>query len=574
MIRWKPILIRLSFLAVILGCIHFGTAPLLSLILRSTVQMITGSKLEIDNLDASPFQTRLSSGRVRLGHPKKEMENLFDYAQSEFQLDKASLLRKKFIVTKGTITGLEFGSGRIDSGKLPDNKVSSPTNDYFSSLGKKAATGLGNLLNQRFEENFELVQCAREVLDRWPAEYEQLLVRGKQLEKQIREIRDLAEEFKQNPLNSLRDFPKIEKSVRDVVYIRKEIDSVRTHLTDYRTQILQDRDNIMAAKERDLARIKEIKSDKRLNGRSLSQLLVGDTQGKRVDQAIGWIKWMRKTFPNPKDSIRASRSRGETIRFAGQVDQPDLLVRIVELNGHGTMDQKPYTFTGTLAGLTTQPEVYGKPAYLQLDATGNVNFTIKGMIDRSQKVDHDRLILNVPDLKIAAQDLKLDDDVRLQMDRSQVQIDARIDLVGDDLTGQIKATQRDFNLQLNSDWNNDFANDMKQMLNEDLKSIREFEIVAKLSGTVAKPKWHLHSDLGPQISVAVQNTLVRGLEKKKTELLVKLNSKTDETMLKLAKLVEQQEAKIVAFLGEQSKELFQLETRVSSLLRGSGLRFR
>ena len=574
MIKWKTVIIRLSILGVIFAAIHLGTAPLISLILRSTVQMVTGSKLEIDELEASPFQTRMATGPVRLGHPGKELENLFDYKSSEIKLDQASLLRKKFIVTTGTIEGLEFGSGRLDSGKVEETESSSPANDYLSAIGNRAAKGLGSLLNQRFEENFETVSYAREILDRWPTEYETLLARGKKLENRIRDIRDIAKAFQDNPLNSLRDLPKVEQAFRDAALIRREIDSLRSKLSQHRVQVVVDRDNLLQAKQRDLDRIEEIKSEKRLNGRSLSQLLVGDTQGQRVDMAIDWIKWLRRTFPHPKKTIKASRGRGETIRFAGQVDQPDLLIRSVKLNGHGTMDQKPYTFTGTLAGVTTQPEIYGKPAFLQLTASGNVDFKVKGMIDRTGKIDHDRIVIEIPSLKIAAQNLKIDDGVRLQLDRSDVHLTARVDLIGDELSGQIKASQKGFNLQVNTDLKNGFARDMSAMLNEDLKTIQKFEVVAKLSGTVSDPHWHLHSDLGPQIGAAVQNTLVRGYEEKKAELIAKLNRETEKSLGEFSALVQKHENLINAFLSEKSKDLVQLQTRVSSLLRPDGLRFR
>lgn len=576
MIKWKFVIIRLCILAAFIGLLHFGTGPLLYWVIQTSVQTVSGSKLEMEDFNASPFQTRISSGKVRLGHPKKITENLFDFKDAELQFDQASLLRKKFIVTTGSVNGLEFGTGRSDSGKLEDDPSGQPSlvNDFLLATGKKAAHGFADLLNKRFEENFETVRYSREVIDRWPDEYEKLLQRGKGLEKRIREIRDLADSFKANPLNTLRDVPKIEQSIQDAVRIRSELSSIRNQLVQYRTQVLLDRDNILSAKRRDLARIQEIKTDKRLNGRSLSQLLIGDKQGQRVDLAISWVKWMRKTFPHPKKSIKASRSRGQTIRFEGQVDQPDLLIKSLAINGHGTVEEKPYTFTGTLAGITTQPEVYGKPAYLQLVAAGDIDFSVKGMIDRSRPVDHDRVIVNIPSLKVSAQDLELDDDVVLRLGKSQLQLDARIDLVGEELSGQIKVVQRDVQVSVDADLKNGFATEMKQMLNQDLESIRKFEVVARLSGSASKPQWHFHSDLGPQISQAINGTLARGYEKKKAELIAKLNGESEKALNKVADLIKTQEAKVLSFVGEKASDVFQLEERVSSLLKFGGLRFR
>lgn len=577
MIKWKFVIIRLSILVVLFCLIHFGTAPLVSFVLRSTVQMVTGSKLEIENLDASPFQTRMSAGHVRLGHPKKPLENLFDFEQAEIKLDQASLLRKKFIVTTGSVDGLRFGSGRTESGQIEkDSSPQKPSliNNLLTSAGRKVADGLTSLLTRRFEENFETLRVSQEVLDRWPQEYDALLARGKKLESEIREIRDLATRFSDNPLNTLRDLPKVEQGVRDSVRIRNELTAIHQKLGAYRNQIQLDRLNILGAKERDLARIQEIKNDKRLNGRSLSQLLVGDIQGKRVDQAISWVKWLRETFPHPKNSIKASRLRGQTIRFAGQIDQPDFLIQTLRVNGMGTFDQKPYTFTGTVAGVTTQPEIYGKPALLKLEADGDIQFSVSGMIDRSQPVDHDRIELNIPELRLAAQKLKIDDAIQLKLGKANLKIVARVDLIGEELSGQIKATQGGVDVAIDSELDGSFAQNLKSMLNEDLSVINSYEIVANLSGTLSDPKWELDSNLGPQIASAMHNTLERGYEQKKNELIAKLDQETERALGKVAALVKEHEADVLQFISEKSKDIFQLEERVTGLLRKTGLRFR
>ncbi|MEE2642455.1 MAG: TIGR03545 family protein [Planctomycetota bacterium] len=575
MIQWKFIVVRFSILAILLATLHFGSAPLLDYLLRCSVQSATGSRLEIEDLNASPFQTRVSTGPVRLGHPRKPLENLLDFERAEFKLDQAMLLRKKFIVTRGSVEGITFGSGRIESGQLEkaDAVPGSQVSNLLAEKGEQVTEGLVSLLTRRFEENFETVRYSAEVLDRWPDEYRKLADEAKRLEIRIRAVRDLAASFRDNPLNTLRDLPKIEQGFRNVDRLRNELAGIRNRVSRYRAQVLVDRKNILDAKERDLARIDEIRTDKRLNGRSLSQLLVGDQQGKRVDQAIAWVQWMRKTFPHPKKTFQATRSRGETIRFRGQQDPPDLLVQLLRLSGHGTLDRKPYTFTGTVQGLTTQPEIHGQPARLQLQAEGDLQFTLKGMIDRRGTVDHDRISIEIPDLVIAARNLKMDDSVQFRLGRGRLHVNARIDLVGDRISGQVKATQKDFDLGIESEHQNEFAAEIRTMLNEDLATIREYEVVARLSGTVGDPQWQLHSNLGPQIAKAMNGSMARGYQKKKKELVARLNHETDQALAKVAGLLREQEQKVLDLVNEKSRDVFRLQERVGSLLP-AGLRIR
>lgn len=576
MIKWKFILIRLSLLALIVAAIHYGTTPALEILIKTGVQMVTRSKLEMADFKISPFAGRISTGRVQLAHPDKPMENLLDLENSRLQFDLALLLRKKFTVTNGVINGFRIRTGRETSGQLEPAKAGGPSlvNDYLKAAGDRATRSLTSLLNRRFEENFETVRVSREVLTRWPREYGLLIQQGKQLEAKIKNIQRLVKEFQDNPLNSLRDLPRIEQGFRDADRIRQQIADLKTRVSRYRTQVLADRENILAAKDRDLARIQEIKTQRKLNGRTISQLIVGDQQGQRVDQAIAWVKWLRRTFPSPQDSLEAERSRGMNIRFAGQVDRPDFLVRSLKISGQGRMEGKDYSFTGTVAGLTTQPDIYGKPAYLKLLADGNVKYEIHGMIDRTGPVKHDRIIVRIPGMKIAGQTLDLDDAVKISLGRASLNLVARVDLVGDRLTGRVTATQSNVRVGIDSDLENDFAQQVKATLNQDLQTIRQFQIVAKLSGTVDKPRWELESNLGPQIATAVNRTLVKSYEGKKAELAARLDSETGKALEQISDILQRHEAKVTRYLTQQSRELLDLQTRVSSLLRANGLRFR
>jgi len=579
MIKWKFVFIRLFLLFGIFAAIHFGTSPLLKFGLVTVAEWVTGSKLEIGSLDASPFQTQIVVGKVHFADPKDPMKNLFDFSDAHLNFDQNELLHKRFIVTDGSLDGLQFGTERTTSGKVirpksAESAESSLINDYIANVGENVAGGLTDLLTRRFDENFETIQCSKDVFERWPQEYAALMQRGKKLELRIREVRDLSRSLQANPLNTLRDLPKVEQAVRDSTTIKSELKNLQQSLASYRNQILVDRNNILAAKNRDLARIDEIKNSKRLNGRSLSQLLVGDQNGQRVDLAISWIKWLRTTFPHPKKQLEANRSRGQTIRFPGIKDEPDMLVRSLRLNGIGTFENRPYEFTGQIAGLTHQPERYGKPAYLQFESTGDIQFSVKGMVDRSHSIDHDRIVIKIPSLKVSDQELKIDDKVQLSLSSSEVEIHARIELVGNELSGQVKAVQKQVGLTIATNIQNEFAGELKSMLNDDLKEIQGFQIVAKISGTPESPKWELNSNLGPQIANAFNSTISRGYEMKKTELVNRLNKEADRALMQVSQLLQSNEKVVSLFLKSQTSEIFQLENRVADLLKVRGLRFR
>ena len=101
----------------------------------------------------------------------------------------------------------------------------------------------------------------------------------------------------------------------------------------------------------------------------------------------------------------------------------------------------------------------------------------------------------------------------------------------------------------------------------------EYEVVARLSGTVGDPQWQLHSNLGPQIAKAMNGSMARGYQKKKKELVARLNIETDLALAKVAVLLREQEQKVLDLVNEKSRDVFRLQERVGSLLP-AGLRIR
>ena len=103
------------------------------------------------------------------------------------------------------------------------------------------------------EEEFESVRLARELAERWPAEYERLEV-------QVRTCRDSAERLHQllsRPLTipaNGQEFAALQQRWEDVKRLRGEIDDLRARLEQLPRQVVADRAAIQTALSQDRAR--------------------------------------------------------------------------------------------------------------------------------------------------------------------------------------------------------------------------------------------------------------------------------------------------------------------------------
>ncbi|MDB4755920.1 TIGR03545 family protein [Mariniblastus sp.] len=579
MIKWKYVMVRLAILVLFLTTIHYGSGPVLSWALTSTTEWLTGSKLEIDQLKASPFQTHLTVGRVALTSPGNPMENLLEFSNGHLRLDRNALFRKKVIITEGRLNEIRLGATRqvpSEVGEIPAPKPveSRLLNDRLEGMGEKIVGGMTSFLTKRFDENFETVRFSKEMMDRWRGEYQVLMGQAKKAEQRVREIRNLSLALRENPLNTLRDLPRIEQAVRDSQTIKVDLNQIKQALRRHRVQMAKDRGEIVSTKNRDLQRIREIQVSGKLNGQTLSQLMVGKIHGRRVDQAIGWIRWLRTHFPHPEKSLETLRDRGQTIRFPGIIEEPDFLVRNLSLGGYAEIDERSFEFTGALVGLTTQPRRYGKPTYLHLQSTGDIGFNLKGMVDRTGDINRDRIIFHIPALQIAEQTVDVDQRVGLRIGKTRLEIRGRIELAGEQLTGKVTTVQTGVSMEMLSALDGRMASDFIGTVNGELASLRKFETTAHLSGSLDRPSWKLSSDLGPQLAEVFNGTLAEVYASKKNLLRSKLNHQTEEVISELGNLLQAKETLLVEFLQTHGQEVLQLNERIGALMERTGLRFR
>ncbi|MEC9094819.1 MAG: hypothetical protein VX438_19070 [Planctomycetota bacterium] len=569
------ILIRVSLLLVLMGLLQFSYAPILSFVFCSAVHRVTGSPLEIKNLKASPFQTTLTTESMKLSYPKSSAENRLVIGQAKMELDWDSLLHKRLTLIQGRVDGLRLGTGSETGDKIAEGFFVKPklVNDLLRGTKNHVAAGLTFFLTRHFDGDLEMTRSAQEFRERWSHAHAQLFERGKEVEKQIRVVRDIVNSFANSPLNTLRDLPRIEKAIKRSKWLRSELFEIRRRVERHQTQLTRDRDQFISANEQDLARIQKTTMVSRLNGQALSQLLVGRQQEDQVAHALAWFQWMRQAFSGVLVSTRPAVRRGQTVQFQGQPQQPGFLVQALEITGHAMFANQEYPITGAMADFTTAPVAHGKPALLQLEVGGKHPLTLEGMVDRTSPSPHDRITISIPSIPIAAQDLQIDDSVQLKLGQSDLQVIATIELIGDRLSGEVKAVQTNLEISIAFEQEDLLATEVQSMINQQLKSIGSFEVVASLSGSLKEPKWQLQCDLGSQIAESINGPLAVHYDAMKNELAIQVNQESTQMIDATANLLGQ-EQKFLGYLREKSRDVFKLEKSVSQLLQTSGARFR
>jgi uncharacterized protein (TIGR03545 family) len=564
MIRWSYVIPRLVMLAAICLIIGFGLNPAVHYTLVFWGQSVTSAKVEIGNVDASLLGTRLCLRDLRIADPRRPMKNLVQAEEVSLDLEANALLRQRFIVQEGKISGLRIDTERTTSGKLD----SAGYLDWNLSAGNLPELSLewldqlAGVLQGRMEEEIgqlESVQLVNELIQRWPAEYERLEERIDSLKARIDRMRELfgagTGDLLQN-INAYRD------AVAELDAVQQELVALRTQIDGLPRRAFQDRDVVVAAGQRDALYIRQRIETFSVDADSLSQYLLGRELHDRVTTLTDWIGWARRNLAATDDSIEPARGRGLDMVFAGARRYPDFLVRRLAIDGEAEIGRKNFQFQGMVSGLTHQPKVHGKPAVVQIALTGPATVRMEVVVDRTGDTPHDQFVINCPNLTIPGRQIGREEQFALTVSPGSMHVWMSVDLRGDELSGRFLLKQDSVELhpQISAQ---SAAGHLAADLEAVLGKVQSLELAADLNGTLDDPRWQFQSNLGPQLAEGLNWAVRRQLESRRDQLAQLATARIEEELARLDQLIHAGQEAAIAKLELGGNDLRQLSQTVT-----------
>ncbi len=568
MIRWKYALPRLTVLAVIALAVWLGLNPLVRRATVATGQSAIGAKVEIGEVDASLVRTEICLRDVRVANPNAPMENLFRADEVVLDLETDALLRRKFIVREGRVSGLEIGtdrgtSGALDPGggwkpKVPCGGLARHAEQWLDEL---AAVLKGQLAKQ--VDQLESVRLARHLTERWPAEYERLEARADRLKWRVDNLRQLSRVQPGDPAKVLQAYQQAAAELRE---IEREIGELRGQVDRLHRQALLDKDAVVQARNRDVERIRGALRLEGLSPEALSEYLLGPELSRTISKLATWVHWGRQHLPSEAGQTQPARRPGTDILFSGIRPRPDLLIHRLVLDGEGRSGGKRFQFLAAVGGITSQPEVYGRPVVIRAQIQGQTTVQMEAVVDRTGSTPRDRITVNCRDLRHSDQMLGQPGQLAILVSPGSTHLWALLELTGEELSGQILVKQEP--VELVPDLAPKYGGRQSAAnLRAAMGAVREIRVVVDLAGSLDKPEWHLRSNLGPQLAAAVNDLFRRELETRRDELLASAHRTVDQELARFEQKIRTRQEELLAKLNLDGAELKQLGQLFARRLR-------
>ncbi|MDA7874560.1 TIGR03545 family protein [Rubripirellula sp.] len=564
MIRWRFVLTRLLIVIAVLALLGWGMGPVAQYVTVRSLETATGSQVDIKETRVGLFPPRIHFSEVQVADPRddKEMRDAFRADSIDLVMDGNALLHRRWVAKKGIISGVEIGARRKTSGRL--NRLETLDSDERASTSPSLDQLIGTTTNRLTDEakavliNLETVKCSEEIRAQWEAEYDRLVIRAKNLETQIRGVRDEARVI-QNPL---RDLPELQRTLARARNARSELGSVHRAIDSLPNRLQADLVRLDQAKQIDLAKVDQYVPGDLASSGDLGVEMLGDAVRDQIQQIRSYLDSGRTLANYTVVAPESVRIRGVDHDLNPQ-PSPGLLVRRCEVTGLLRAGGKRYEMTGFLENLTPNPEKLDKPTRVGLRLNGPEVVRVEYVRDRRRDAKVDLLTLHWPEITAQPLHIGRGGETSIVINGGQRELWVQIRAEGEQLEGRLVSKQTGVSLDLNAP--EKFANSAAaDSLRDSLSFVDRIEMDAKFSGTWRDLDLKLTSNLGQILRRAGEDAIAKQVADSKRQLAATIRQEHANQSLALQQWLGSRQNEAQSLLANAEKFIDEMGRKVQN----------
>lgn len=518
-IRWQGLILFGVFLFLALGLWFFWVDIFLARLIERVGTQIVGAKVELDKADLSLFPLGLTLQRLQVTNPDEPMKNAVEVARISCKLDGMNLLRRKMIIEEMALEGVRMGTTRSHSGaNAPVDKKEPPRVKPATKLPSFALPSLDLPSVEKIlqKEELKTLKLAESFQKELAAEKENWQRRIAELpdQKKIEEYRARLEKWQSATKGGIGG---IAGGWGEALELQKEIESqirrLRQMQEEFSRQMNGWKDQfskIEKAPQEDIQRLKSKYRPSMANiGNFLRLLLEGKTQDW-VETGRFWWEKLNPLLERAKEKkgkaevIRPIRGKGVEVRFPETQPLPDFLIRLLK----ASLNLDAGEMTGRVQDITTDPDILGRPlkfAFVGEKMKLAQSVKVEGTLDRvspARASDTFKALIEGYPIK----DLNLSNlpHLPLHLSGGTLNLNLQGQLRKDRIEADLVLAAQSTRLTLPK---KDDANLLMKAIAAALADISHFSLQAKISGPLENSQVEVSSDLSDKLGKALQSQL-------------------------------------------------------------------
>lgn len=572
--RWRAVGPLLLFLALVVVLWMLFADRLVRESLEDAGSAALGARVEIRSLDLDLTDGRLTIRGLTIASPHEALKNLLEADELAAEIAVLPLLEKKVVIDRLAANGLRFGTARSTDGRLP--RRAGDTTSLLTQVerwGRRLEIpalelAAGALAVGRVDPSqLAAVREARALGVRadssrraWEATLAGLDVRAA-----VDSANALVRRLQGARLTDVQLLTQARGTLDQVKRTSERLAALEREVKAGLRALESGVAGLDAARQRDFTRARELVRLPSFDPLRIGAALFGPAAARRFEQGLYWTSMARRYMPPGLKPLAQpgpprARRRGLDVRFPRHGATPGFLLRTAELSFELARDSgPPAVYAGRLTGLTSDPDVYGRPTAFEATAPAvRVGALLDHVGDRLRDSIGGALAnARLPVLRLPGLPLALDPGrgaVSLSFTLTHDSIRARWGLRSEAIR-----------------WSGDSVagpgSEAERLAMRVLTGITRLDLATEVSGTLAQPRLSVTSNLDRGLAEGLRAALGDEVEDAKRQLRAEVDRLVDQEAAPLRSQVASLTAAAGPRLAQPRAQLVQAQKDLEQQLR-------
>ncbi len=589
--RWKAIVPMLVFavLLVIFWLFYVDR------VIRKTIEFvgteIVGAKVELASARLRLVQADLVLRGLQVTDPNQPMRNLVEVPELVADLNGRALLSKKAVVETLAVRGMRFGTPRRTSGAIENpspttglvtrrvvdwaNAIPVPTLDFAGLAGTVVRVEAINADSLHSLRQARLIQAAGDSI-RTALEAR---IRGLDPQPVIDSARALVARLegtdprRLNAAQTASTVAEARSTIQRVTRTKDDVTAAKaaadSGVADLRALVA----GMDSARQADYAYARGLLNIPSLAAPDVSMSLFGTMMIERLKPILYWVNLAEQYIPPGLDPRRDPgperfRMAGTVYRFPFQHAWPAFLLEHGEADlAIGGESVAAGAYRAVVTGATTEPSVYGRPMVFSAGRTSDVgprDLRIGGMMDRVG-APRDSLMALIPGVSFGTIPIGA---ANASLDLGSSLLELALTRSGEELGGLYRVTSDAVRWQRAGDSAAAAAAPIgstawaEGILWRSISTVPNVAIEARISGTLAAPRFALSSNVGDAVSASLRQALGQEVQRAEAQARAQVDRMVNEQAARVRSQLTQLETDLSQRLGAQREQLAQAEQQL------------
>lgn len=563
--RRRTVLIhRLTLLGLCLTFVLIAVNPALRWAIVRSGHAVTGANVEVRDVRADLWNGQVAVSGFAAADPAHLNRNLFDIGRVVLHLDRSRLLHRQFVVTRAEVADLRLATERAEGSALTE----SASADYLAELRQRYARQGRAWLESTAEQlhapaklDLPSAQLVDQLVTRWPDELDRLEHGAIALRSELIRLREHLESSGTNPLRNATSY---QTAVGELQRTERQLEELHADANRVEQQIRMDQEALKQSQVQELDQIQPPRAIAPIRADALTEYLLGRDVSDNIVSIIYWMRWGRQFLPNLSQQGPTSLTRGENVWFAGISPEPRIIIRDVILRGaHGCSTGERYHFEGRIQGLSSQPGVGTEPVQIVAQTTSESPCLVEATLRADGKDCESLIRVNCPRLQVPAKQLGDENQLALEVAPGKMHLWMELKSCGDKLTGEVilKRAEVTISTIVASEFQ---CSETADVFAAAADAIQRIEAHVNIGGTLDRPTWSIHSNLGAEFSQNLQQHIAHALLEQRREQARCFHADVNQRVDAMTQQLASKRNAVNDLLASGASELGRVRERIAS----------